>query len=105
MSAGQVLWHVTILRLSITQCRGMILLFLDCGRETKPNWKSMRLQVESALLNAKPHNTADTLPQIESIQQIVMAINALSKVLKIPNFLCEVVNCSWFGSLLFPHDM
>ncbi|KAL8466326.1 hypothetical protein ACS0TY_035440 [Phlomoides rotata] len=36
-------------------------------------------QVESTLLNAKPHNPADSLPQIESIQQIVMAINALSK--------------------------
>lgn len=32
------------------------------------------------LLNAKSHNPEDSAVQIENIQQIVMAINALSKV-------------------------
>lgn len=63
----------------------------------------MLLQVESALLNAKSHNPTDSLPQIESIQQIVMAINALSKV-KIRNRLCEVVNCSRSSFPFFFYD-
>lgn len=38
------------------------------------------LQVEVALSNAKPQNPDESLLQIENMQQVVMAINALSKV-------------------------
>lgn len=40
----------------------------------------MLLQVELAISNAKPQNPEESLLQIENMQQIVMAINALSKV-------------------------
>lgn len=55
----------------------------------------MLLQVEVVLLNANPHNPEESLPQIDHIQQIVTAINALSKVIiEISSFLCHVVHFS-----------
>lgn len=64
----------------------------------------MLLQVEVALLNAKPQNPEESLLQIENLQQVVMAINALSKVfIEISSFSCHIVQFSWLSLFLF-HD-
>ena len=52
----------------------------------------MILQVEAALLNAKPQHPEESLLQIENMQQTVMAINALSKVfIYISSISCHIV--------------
>lgn len=61
-------------------CGEDVLLFLECCGKIMLNCIFLLLQVEVALSNAKPQNPEESLLQIENMQQVVMAINALSKV-------------------------
>lgn len=68
----------------IFEAIGLLIGMEDVPLEKQSGYLSSLLtplcqQVETALLNAKPHNPEESLPQIENMQQIVMAINALSK--------------------------
>ncbi|KAH6773370.1 ARM repeat superfamily protein [Perilla frutescens var. frutescens] len=68
----------------IFEAIGLLIGMEDVPLEKQSDYLSSLLtplcqQVEATLLNAKPHNPEESLPQIENMQQIVMAINALSK--------------------------
>lgn len=68
----------------IFEAIGLLIGMEDVPLEKQSGYLSSLLtplcqQVEAVLLNAKPHNPEESLPQIENMQQIVMAINALSK--------------------------
>ncbi|XP_057786716.1 exportin-T isoform X2 [Salvia miltiorrhiza] len=68
----------------IFEAIGLLIGMEDVPPEKQSDYLSSLLtplcqQVEVALLNAKPQNPEESLLQIENMQQIVMAINALSK--------------------------
>ncbi|KAL8043446.1 hypothetical protein ABFX02_09G120300 [Erythranthe guttata] len=68
----------------IFEAIGLLIGMEDVPVEKQSDYLSALLtplchQVEVALLNAKSHNPKEPLAQIENLQQIVMAINALSK--------------------------
>lgn len=68
----------------IFEAIGLLIGMEDVPLEKQSDYLSSLLtplcqQVEAALLNAKPHNPEESLPQIENMQQIIMAIIALSK--------------------------
>ncbi|KAI3455627.1 hypothetical protein Pfo_012290 [Paulownia fortunei] len=68
----------------IFEAIGLLIGMEDVPLEKQSDYLSALLtplcqQVEVALLNAKSHNPEESLTQIENIQQIIMAINALSK--------------------------
>lgn len=80
----------------VAHCSNLFMLFYSEFKLSK------LLQVEVALSNAKAHNPGGSPAQIADIKQIIMAINALSKVfLNISSFLCRVVYPSWFNILFF----
>lgn len=72
-------WHMAVFCLPMGLWRRIFTVF-GLWLKNYSKLLFMLLQVEAVLLNAKPHNPEESLPQIENMQQIVMAINALSKV-------------------------